>query len=79
MSIAGVAYDTIWSLALGLDRAMNRVAENNDSGCEELAGELVPLEMFNYTNQKMGCVLEQSIADLEFTGITVSYVIIDQY
>ena len=72
MGVAGAAYDGIWSIALGLDRAMNRVVNNNDSGCEELVGELVPLEMFNYTNQKMGCVLEQSIAELEFTGITVS-------
>ena len=72
LGIAGVAYDTIWSIALGLDEASNRIADNDDSGCEELLGELVPLEEFDYTNQKMGCILERSMRKTEFNGITVS-------
>ena len=73
LAVAGIAYDAIWSIALGLDRVINRVMENNDSGCETLTGELVPLEMFNYTNQKMGCILTQSMEEIQFAGITVSY------
>ena len=74
LSISGVAYDTMWSLALGLDYAAKRVAQKNDSECDGLFGDLVPLEEFNYTNQKMGCILKSSLAGLDFKGVTVSCV-----
>lgn len=60
-------------MALGLDRAIDKIAIKNDSGCENLVGDIVPLEEFNYTNQKLGCILQESIAETQFTGITVSY------
>ena len=44
----------------------------NDSGCENLPGELVPLEKFDYTNEKVGCILRQGFAEVNFLGITVS-------
>ena len=44
----------------------------NDSGCENLQGELVPLEDFDYTNEKVGCILRQGFAEVNFVGITVS-------
>ena len=72
LSVSGVAYDTIWSLALGLDYTAKRVTQKNDSGCENLFGDLVPLEEFNYTNQKMGCIMKSGLAELEFKGVTVS-------
>ena len=75
LGVAGVAYDTIWSMALGLDRAVERINDNNDTGCEDRAGELVPLEDFDYTNQKMGCILHQSFEETEFIGITVSILV----
>lgn len=68
----GVAYDAIWSLALALDKVTNRVANGNDSGCGHLRGALVPLEFFDYANEKMGCILRQSIDEVEFSGVTVS-------
>ena len=67
-----MAYDTIWSLALGLDNAFKRIVEKNDTGCEGLAGSIVPLEKFTYTNRKMGCILHQGLSEVHFTGITVS-------
>ena len=72
--LAGVPFDTIWALALGLDAAVQRIAQNNesDSGCGDLPGDLVPLEEFNYTNEKLGCIMRQSMSNLEFTGMTVS-------
>ena len=70
----GVPYDGIWSLALGLDNAIKRVAQGNESGCEELFGDLVPLEEFNYTNEKMGCILRKSINEVQFDGLSVSVV-----
>ena len=67
-----LVYDTTWALALGLDKATKKVAEVNESGCEGLFGDVVPLEEFNYTNQKMGCILKSSFAETNFTGLTVS-------
>ena len=71
MGTAGVAYDTIWSIALGLDRAVDRINDNNDTGCENVTGELVPLEEFDYSNEKMGCLFYQCFREIEFLGITV--------
>ena len=59
-------------MAIGLDNAMKRIAVENDSGCEGLPGDLVPLEQFDYTNEKMGCLLRQGFAEVNFFGITVS-------
>ena len=59
-------------MAIGLDNTMKRIAVRNDSGCEKLSGDLVPLEQFDYTNQKVGCLLRQSFAEVNFLGITVS-------
>ena len=59
-------------MSLGLEEVSKRIAVGNDSGCEHLQGELVPLEQFSYDNPKMGCVLQESIASVKFNGITVS-------
>ena len=69
---AGLVHEGIWSLAIGLDNAVKRIAVGNDSGCEGLPGDLVPLEEFDYTNEKVGCILRQGFAEVNFTGITVS-------
>ena len=68
----GVDYDAIWAMALGLHNASERVRMNDSSGCGHLPGKLVPLEQFDYWNQMMGCVLQRSIAEVHFIGITVS-------
>ena len=44
----------------------------NDSGCEGLPGDLVPLEKFDYTNERVGCILRQGFAEVNFFGLTVS-------
>ena len=67
-----VFYDLIWSLALGLNETAKRVAEMNETGCEMFSGELVPLESFNYSNQKMGCLLRESIQQVYFDGLSVN-------
>ena len=72
LSVAGVAYDAVWAMAIGLDTASERVRTGNDSGCDHLPGDLVPLEEFDYSNAKMGCVLEESFSEISFMGITVS-------
>ena len=72
LSTAGVAYDAVWAMAIGLDTASKRVRMGNESGCENLPGDLVPLEEFDYYNAKMGCVLQESFSETSFMGITVS-------
>lgn len=61
----------MWVMGLGLEEASKRIAANNDSGCETLQGELVPLELFSYDNPKMGCVLQESIRSIKINGISV--------
>ena len=69
----GLIYDATWAMALGLHAALERVRMNDSSGCGHLPGELVPLEEFDYQNEKMGCVLRKSLHDVSFTGVTVSH------
>ena len=67
-------YDLIWALALGLNSTSNKIAQGNETGCEEqYYGDLVPLEDFNYTNQKIGCILRKSISEVQFDGLSVSH------
>ena len=73
---ASIVFDLIWSLALGLNRTAQLVADNDisDTKCsDDLPGELVPLEEFDYSNQLMGCVLQDSIQKVKFLGLSVSY------
>ena len=72
---AGMAFDAIWTIALGLHNASESVRINDSRGCENYPGELVSLEKFDYHNKMMGCVLRRSIANIDFTGITVSITI----
>lgn len=72
IAIPGLAYDTVWSIALALNKSIEKIMTQNDSGCVNVTGEIVPLEEFDYTNEMMGCILRESFAELEFQGITVS-------
>ena len=71
VGIAGVAYDSMWSIALGLDKASKKIAAGNDTECSDLPGDLVPLEEFDYSNEKLGCILKNSIDEVSFIGVTV--------
>ena len=70
----GVVYDAMWSLAIGLDIASKRIAAGNDSGCGHLPGDLVPLEQFDYYDERLGCIMTQSMEEVTFTGVTVSII-----
>ena len=72
LALGGLAYDAVWSFVLGLDKATKKIARRNDSGCENVPGDLVPLEYFNYTNEKLGCIMRQSFSEVQFIGVTVS-------
>ena len=68
----GLSYDAMWAIAVGLDNALTRIQNNDTSGCEDVPGSLVPLEDFEYSNSKMGCVLRESYHQTNFSGVTVS-------
>ncbi len=72
MVVAGTEFDAAWAMAQGLHIASEKVSMNDSSGCDDLLGELVPLENFDYMNDKMGCVLRKSFQQVNFHGITVS-------
>ena len=68
-------YDVIWVLALALNNTMTMV-ENDDisqTDCNNASGSLVPLEKFNYTNEKMGCVIQWNLQQTNFSGVSVSF------
>lgn len=70
--LSGTEFDAVWAMALGLHHASKRAQINDSRGCDNLPGELVPLEDFDYLNKRMGCVFESSFQEVNFTGITVS-------
>ena len=72
---AGVRlYDVIWVLALALNNTMTMVGNDDISqtSCSNVSGSLVPLEEFNYTNEKMGCVIQWNLQQTNFSGGSVS-------
>ena len=72
-SVPNIGFDLVWAMALGLNKTAERVAQLDDSGCEDLSGDIVPLEDFDYSNEKMGCILRQSIGSIKFDGLSVSH------
>lgn len=72
-SLAGVEFDAVWAMAVGLHDTSERVRMKDSRGCDHLSGELVPLEEFDYLNDRMGCVLRNSFQQVNFSGITVSH------
>ena len=71
--LAEYAFDAVWALALALDKTSEMIASKNDTGCEHAKGELLALEDFAYTNEKMGCLLIQAFSEVSFTGASVSH------
>ena len=69
--VAVTEFDAAWAMALGLHEASVRISTNDSSGCDDLPGDLLPLEDFDYLNDKMGCVLRDSFQTVNFSGITV--------
>lgn len=68
----GLSYDAMWAIAIGLNTTLTRINANDSSGCEDVPGSIVPLENFEYSNRKMGCLMKQSFQEINFSGVTVS-------
>ena len=50
---------------------MIRSGDINETDCEELSGALLPLDEFDYSNKKIGCLIQYNIQTTNFSGITV--------
>ena len=74
--ISGTVFDATWAMVARLNHTAERVAKNDSSGCNHFPGRLVPLEHFDYTNKRMGCVMRNSYSEVKFAGITVSSVLL---
>ena len=76
---AGVRlYDVVWVLAFALNSTLSMVESGDisETGCENISGSLVPLEEFNYTNEKMGCLIQWNLQETNFLGGSVCHYII---
>lgn len=74
LNFYGNAYDAMWAIAFGLhtvDMWAREGVRASDTDCDDLPGELLTLDKFNYTNKKMGCFMHKAFQEVNFTGITV--------
>ena len=71
-------YDAFWVLALALENtiAMVRSGDISETGCESVSGLLVELEEFDYSNKKMGCLIQWNVQQTNFYGLTVSTIVL---
>ena len=68
-----IAFDTIWTLALALNKTEEMRMKNTSlESCSNLTGALVPLNQFNYSNAYMGCIIKENFHQVNFTGVSVN-------
>ena len=74
-----LAFDTVWTIAKALNKTEEmRTSVNytkssiaNETGCINMTGSLESLDMFNYSNQFMGCVIRYNFHQTVFLGVSV--------
>ena len=64
-----LAYDSVWTLALALNKTINMINTNDTLDC---GPSPVPLEEFSYGNSSTGCLIRHSLSETNFTGLSVS-------
>ena len=71
---AAQLYDDVWGLALALNDTLSMVdlGDISGTGCENLPGDLLPLEDFTYDNKKLGCLITWNLRKVNFLGVSVS-------
>ena len=68
-----LAYDSVWTLALALNRTMNMINTNTTLDC---GPSPVPLEEFSYGNSSTACLIRHSLSNTNFTGLSVSLLLV---
>ena len=77
---AGVRiYDIMWVLAHALNNTATMVDNGNisETNCGNMHGSLVPLDEFDYENEKMACLLQWNLQQTDFSGVSVSFHALD--
>jgi gamma-aminobutyric acid type B receptor len=67
---APLAYDAVWTLAMALSVTQGKIERGEEGRCSGLEGALVPLDQFDYSNKKLGCLLRESLDNTFFLGIS---------
>ena len=72
-----IAFDAMWTVAKVLNYTEEMRLKNLSRNysefeeCHYLAGDLVPLNEFNYSNAFMGCVMFLNYRKINFIGVSV--------
>lgn len=67
-----LTHDSVWTLALALNRTLNMISTNDTLDCGPFP---VPLELFTYTgsnSSSTSCLIRQSLSKTNFNGLSVS-------
>ena len=65
-----LTFDSVWTLALALNRTMNMI---NTSDTLDCGPSPVPLEEFSYGNSSTACLIRNSLSATNFIGLSVRY------
>ena len=65
-----LAYDSVWTLALALNRTMNAISNNDTLDC---GAPSLPLHQFSYGNSSTACIIRHSLHMTNFTGLSVTF------
>ena len=64
-----LAYDSVWALALALNRTMNAISNNDTLDC---GAPSLPLHQFSYGNSSTACIIRHSLRMTNFPGLSVT-------
>ena len=70
-SEAYTAFDAVYSLALALDSVQKGFCNGDNLGCDNTSS-LQPIEDFQYYNAQFECMVNKSLSNTNFTGVSVS-------
>ena len=70
---ATCAFDAVWALALAMDNASQSLCSGDVGYCGNTrVTENIPLENYTFYNDRIECLLNRSLNNLEFEGVSVS-------
>ena len=66
------AFDAVWALALALDNTSQSLCINDLGDCSNTrVTENIPLENYTFFNDRIECLINRSLNDMEFEGVSV--------
>ena len=67
------AFDAVWALALAMDNASRSLSSDDIGYCNNTrVTENIPLENYTFYNDRIECLLNRSLNNMEFEGVSVS-------